>query len=91
MISLIQNSLANLKGHKLRVFIAVVWIVIGITSVVVVSSIGKGLEEEIKKSVSQISENKTMIYFETQDYGAFDVNAFLKPFALRDIETLSFL
>ncbi|MGL5692981.1 MAG: ABC transporter permease, partial [Peptostreptococcaceae bacterium] len=91
MISLIQNSLANLKGHKLRVFIAVVWIVIGITSVVVVSSIGKGLEEEVKKSVSQISENKTMIHFETQDYGAFDVNAFLKPFALKDLETLSFL
>lgn len=91
MINLIKNSLANLKGHKLRLFVAILWIIIGITSVVVVSSIGNGLEAEVKKSVSQISENKTYIYFETQDYGTFDVNAFLKPFAQKDIEALSFV
>ncbi|MEG0051576.1 MAG: FtsX-like permease family protein [Terrisporobacter sp.] len=91
MINLVRNALTNLKGHKLRVFIAIVWIVIGITSVVVVSSIGNGLEAEVKKSVSQISENKTTISFETEDYGAYDVNAFLKPFAQKDIEALSFL
>lgn len=91
MVNLIKNSLANLKGHKLRLFVAILWIIIGITSVVVVSSIGNGLEAEVKKSVSQISENKTYIYFETQDYGTFDVNAFLKPFAQKDIESLSFV
>lgn len=91
MVNLIKNSLANLKGHKLRLFVAILWIIIGITSVVIVSSIGNGLEAEVKKSVSQISENKTYIYFETQDYGTFDVNAFLKPFAQKDIEALSFV
>lgn len=91
MSSLIKNSLANLKSHKFRVFVALVWIIIGITSVVVVSSIGNGLEMEVKKSVSQISENKTTINFETTDYGAFDVGIFLKPFRKSDIEALSFV
>ena len=91
MNNLIKNSIANLKGHKLRVIIALIWIIIGITSVVVVSSIGNGLEAEVKKSVSQIAENKTTINFETDDYGAFDVNIFLKPFRQSDIEALSFI
>lgn len=91
MLTLIKNSLANLKGHKLRVAVALLWIIIGITSVIVVSSIGNGLEAEVKKSIDKVSANKTRIDFETNDYGAFDVSVFLKPFTQQDIETLSFL
>lgn len=91
MNSLIKNSLANLKNHKFRVFVALVWIIIGITSVVVVSSIGNGLEAQVRQSVSQIAENKTTIYFETTDYGVFDMGIFLKPFRQSDIEALSFV
>ncbi len=39
MVALIKNSLANLKGHKLRLVIAFIWIIIGITSVVFVSAV----------------------------------------------------
>ena len=91
MSSLIKNSLANLKNHKFRVFVALVWIIIGITSVVVVSSIGNGLEAQVRQSVSQIAENKTTIYFETTDYGVFDMGIFLKPVRQSDIEALSFV
>lgn len=91
MLTLIKNSLANLKGHKLRVAVALLWIIIGITSVIVVSSIGNGLEAEVKKSIDKVSANKTRIDFETNNYGAFDVSVFLKPFTQQDIETLSFL
>ncbi len=63
----IKNSLANLKGHKLRVFVALLWIIIGITSVILVSSIGNGFQKEIKKSVNNVNPNKTTISFESAD------------------------
>lgn len=44
----IKNALDNIKSNKLRVAVAMVWIVLGITSVVVVSSVGEGIEKQSK-------------------------------------------
>lgn len=80
-MSLLKNSLANLKGHKLRVFVALLWIIIGITSVILVSSIGNGFQKEIKKSVNNVNPNKTTISFESADNTGLtdDMSIFLKP------------
>ncbi len=90
-MDLIKNALVNIKGHKLRVFMALIWIIIGITSVILISSIGNGLKEEVSKTVTNVGPNKTSIYFESTNTYMNDYNIFLSPFTYSDIEELSFI
>ncbi|WP_122640794.1 ABC transporter permease [Romboutsia sp. Marseille-P6047] len=90
-MDLIKNALVNIKGHKLRVFMALIWIIIGITSVILISSIGNGLKEEVSKTVTNVGPNKTSIYFESENAYMNDYNIFLSPFTYSDIEELSFI
>ena len=90
-MGVIKSTLSNLKGHKLRVFVTMLWIIIGITSVILVSSIGNGLKQEVKYSVDKVNPNKTRINFEPTDSSMIDMSIFLKPFSKNDLETLSFV
>jgi len=90
-MNIIRTSLINLKCHKLRVFITLIWIIIGITSSILVSSIGNGLKKEVLDSVSRVNPNKTRIYFESSDSNMVNMESFLNPFKLEDIEELSFI
>lgn len=90
-MGVIKSTLSNLKGHKLRVFVTMLWIIIGITSVILVSSIGNGLKQEVKYSVDKVNPNKTRINFEPTDSSMIDMSIFLKPFTKDDLETLSFI
>lgn len=90
-MNLIKNALANLKAHKLRVFVTMIWIIIGITSVIVVTSIGAGLEEKMKESTDKVSKKKTTIRFEPTNYSMVDYSVFLRPFTMQDIESISFM
>lgn len=87
-MSVIKSSLINLKGHKLRVFVTLLWIIMGITSSILVSSIGNGLKKEVTDSVNRVNPNKTRIYFESSDS---NMETFLNPFKLEDIDELSFI
>ncbi|MGL6106460.1 ABC transporter permease [Romboutsia sp.] len=88
---LIKSALANLRGHKLRVFVTLIWIIIGITSVILVSSIGNGLKKEVTDSVYKVNPNKTRIYFEPSNSNMEKIEAFLKPFSSSDLDELSFI
>lgn len=90
-MGVIKSTLSNLKGHKLRVFVTMLWIIIGITSVILVSSVGNGLKQEVKYSVDKVNPNKTRINFEPTDSSMIDMSIFLKPFSKNDLETLSFI
>ena len=90
-MNIIKSSLTNLKGHKLRVFITLLWIIIGITSSILVSSIGNGLKKEVTDSVHRVNPNKTRIYFESDDSNMVSMESFLNPFKLEDVEQLSFI
>lgn len=90
-MGVIKSTLSNLKGHKLRIFVTMLWIIIGITSVILVSSIGNGLKQEVKYSVDKINPNKTRINFEPTDSSMIDMSIFLNPFSKDDLETLSFI
>ena len=90
-MNIIRTSLINLKGHKLRVFITLIWIIIGITSSILVSSIGNGLKKAVLDSVSRVNPNKTRIYFESSDSNMVNMESFLNPFKLEDIDELSFI
>lgn len=91
MITLIKNSLANLKGHKLRLAIAFIWIIIGITSVVFVSSMGNAMSAVFKQSFKTIAPRAAIIYFEPSD-DAFKTNQILfDPFSSSDVQILKTL
>jgi len=90
-MNLIKSSLSNLKGHKLRVAVTLLWIIMGITSVILVSSIGNGMKKEVADSVNKVNPNKTRISFEPADSNMMGMNSFLKPFAQKDLEDLSFI
>lgn len=90
-MNLIKSTLVNLKGHKLRVFVTLLWIIMGITSVILVSSIGNGLKKEVENSVNKVNPNKTKIHFEPTDSSMMNMSIFLKPFTNEDIEELSFI
>ena len=90
-MNLIKNTLANLKAHKLRVFVTMIWIIIGITSVILVTSIGAGLEAKMKESTDKVNKKKTTIRFEPSNYSMMDYSIFLQPFTQQDIEVISFM
>lgn len=92
MITIIKNSLANLKGHKLRLAIAFIWIIIGITSVVFVSSIGNGLSEIFKTTFSSVKPRTSIVYFEypNNDGSKSDKPmAYQAPLSQSDLGTLN--
>ncbi|SKA85117.1 putative ABC transport system permease protein [Clostridium sp. USBA 49] len=70
IINLIRTSIYSLKSHKLRVFLTMIGIIIGISSVVTILSIGDGLKAEVNKSVEDTSANKINVYFESENMGA---------------------
>lgn len=89
MITTIKNSLANLKGHRLRLIVALVWIIIGITSVVLVSSSGNAMSEVIKKSFQTISPRSAIIYFEPSDDSYKTNQVLFDPFTTSDVQILT--
>ncbi|GLC30701.1 ABC transporter permease [Clostridium omnivorum] len=70
IINLFRTSIYSLKSHKLRVFLTMIGIIIGISSVVTILSIGDGLKAEVNKSVEDTSANRINIYFESENIGA---------------------
>lgn len=91
-MNLIKNALANIKSHKLRTFVAIIWIIIGITSVIVISSIGKGLEHKMNQSVEKVSNKQFTVRFEPTNYmNQYSNGVYLSPFTVKDIEEISFM
>lgn len=91
MITLLKNSLANLKGHKLRLAIAFIWIIIGITSVVFVSSMGNAMSSVFKQSFKNIAPRAAIIYFEPSDESYKTNQVLFDPFTNSDVQILSTL
>ncbi|MGL5754955.1 MAG: ABC transporter permease [Paraclostridium sp.] len=88
MIVIIKNALENIKTNKLRVIVAMIWIVLGITSVVVVSSIGNGIEHQGKKTSGKEEFRKSVISFYPNHESNLDPS-FYEPFTQEDIGVLS--
>lgn len=88
MISLIQNSIENLKAHKLRVALTVFWIIIGITSVIIIGSIGNGIKKQIVNSTQNISNQSIGITFHPDDESMNDFIGFMEPINQTDILTI---
>ena len=88
MVTLIKNSLANLKGHKLRLVIAFIWIIIGITSVVFVSAVGNGMSTLFKSTFQTIAPRTEIFYFEPSDKQLGANQVLLAPFLRSDTQEI---
>ncbi|WP_250673089.1 ABC transporter permease [Paraclostridium ghonii] len=84
--NLIKSSLLSLKANKLRVFLTMIGIIIGISSVVVVLSIGDGLKANVSETTGKVNANKVNVSFYPENFGE-DVSS-MNPFMDNDIYDL---
>lgn len=96
IIDLIKTSLYSIKAHKLRVFLTMIGIIIGISSTVTVKSIGDGLSNYVVNSMKQINANDYMMYFEsnfsysTENFTEEDINEIKKIEGVTKVEPLKY-
>ena len=86
MLTLLKNSIENLKGHKLRLIVAFIWIITGITSVVFVSSVGNAMSQVFKQSFQTIDSKTAIVYFDASDTNTSE--NLLTPFQSSDLQEL---
>ena len=92
IVDLIKTSLYSIKAHKLRVFLTMIGIIIGISSTVTVKSIGDGLSNYVVNSMEQINANDYVIYFQsnfsysTEDFTDDDINEIEKIEGVTKVE-----
>lgn len=91
MLSYIQNALANLKAHKLRVAIAIFWIIVGITSVIVIGSIGNGAKKQMSQSTDSMINNKIVINFRANNESMENMLEFMNPISESDVSKIKLL
>ncbi|MBU3112371.1 ABC transporter permease [Clostridium lacusfryxellense] len=82
IINLIKTSVYSLKSHKLRVFLTMIGIIIGISSVISIMSVGNGLKVKMNESMADTDANKINITFEPENLEA-DLNL-IEPFSKSD-------
>lgn len=81
---LIKNTVLNLKANKLRVFLTMIGIIIGISAVVAILSVGAGLQAEVSKSTENTDVNSLKIVFENKS-GLSNIK---EPFSKSDFTSL---
>lgn len=84
--NLIKSALLSLKANKIRVFLTMIGIIIGISSVVVVLSIGDGLKAQVSKVTGKSNANKINVSFTPENFSQ-DISS-IKPFLETDIYEL---
>lgn len=86
IVNLIKTSLYSIKAHKLRVFLTMIGIIIGISSTVAIKSIGDGLSHYITSSMESSNSNRYQVYF---NYDNVDMSSdMLEPFDENDINDI---
>ena len=82
-INLIKTAIASLKFHKLRTFLTMIGIIIGISSVVTILSVGDGLKAYVLEASQETNANKINITFKPDN---LDANmSLLEPFTKSDM------
>jgi len=68
-LDLLKETIWALTGNKVRSFLTILGIVIGISSVITMVSIGQGSQKSIEKQIQSIGSNLIMIYPGSQSSG----------------------
>lgn len=94
-IDLLRMSVSNLKRRKLRTFLTVLGVIIGTASIVVMISLGLGLQESLYREVEQsggltsikvtgMSEGDSMFYYSSQE-GEEESKKYINDQAIREL------
>ncbi len=63
---LFRSALLSLRAHKIRVLLTMVGIIVGISAVVAILSIGAGLKQQVNQSSDTTSVNTVRVIFEPE-------------------------
>ncbi|MCK4667456.1 ABC transporter permease [Candidatus Dependentiae bacterium] len=77
----LRQSLLNLKANKMRSFLTMIGIVVGVAAVVGIISMGQGAKESINKDLRSFGENLWAVY---PDYD-YELKKMAKPIYERDL------
>ncbi|KAB3532068.1 ABC transporter permease [Alkaliphilus serpentinus] len=81
----IRLALSSIKASKMRTFLTMLGIIIGIAAVVTISAIGNGGKYQIQKSLEQFGTNRLMVYMNWNDQKSFSSRDYLTD---RDVEAI---
>lgn len=85
LFELIYSAFLSLRAHKVRVFLTMIGIIIGISSVVTILSIGAGLKAQVNQSTKNVSVNTITINFQPEDLNSVTMTT---PFQYSDFNDL---
>lgn len=86
IVNLFKTSISSLKFHKLRTFLTMIGIIIGISSVVAILAVGDGFKDYVIKSTSEANANKININFIPENKSA-DMKL-IEPFNKGDLDSI---
>ncbi len=88
----LKTAAVSLGANRLRAFLALLGIVIGIASVVTLMSIGRGIQAEITSSIESLGTDLLLVRFGAGEFGRPDaapLSRSARPLTLADAEALA--
>lgn len=80
MISnLLISTLLSLRAHKLRVFLTMIGIIIGITSVVTISTLGEGMKKQVVSASSAMNADVVKLHYTMQEESSTGYMVYEEP------------
>nr|WP_100618220.1 ABC transporter permease [Bacillus cereus] len=68
----IRMALSSILAHKMRSILTMLGIIIGISAIITIISMGDGTKASIKEDLSQKKDTEVRIYYNNPDYGTDD-------------------
>ncbi|NLK94165.1 MAG: FtsX-like permease family protein [Clostridiales bacterium] len=89
IINLIISAFNSIKSRKVRVFLTMFGIIIGISSVVTIVSVGDGLKQQVSNMMSETNSNKYTISFSAKNYEDGNLIEYFKQTDVDDISKVN--
>ncbi len=92
-LDLIRTSLANFRSHKMRAFLTVLGIVIGVMTVISILSLIQGMNASVEKQIQSLGSNTIMLQKAAWGMGRLDVEEISKrkDLTLDDADAIALL
>ena len=67
-------AISSILGHKMRAFLTMIGIIIGVASVVVILALGNGMQQGVTKSITKEQKYVSLLYSTTKNNYTMGVN-----------------
>ena len=85
----IRMALSSIFAHKMRSILTMLGIIIGISAIITIISMGDGTNAKFKEELGQGKDNEITIYYNNPDYGTD--SAKITPDMLNRLQTVPVL